>query len=210
MRAIRFMVYSLWFIGSFVCSAMGFDRVSCNLRVEVLPDRSRFLLIAKNNLDTEVILQFPTSQKYDFIVKKADGKIIWQWSKGMMFSQMLTTLIFNPNEEKIFTEEYSLPPGEYTVQGILTTTPEKIYSEWVEFTVTQTQMPKIRGRVTKILDKLYLLGEDGTAYLIENPQESLLWLEGKRIEVTTYHIEPIPGTVDKGIIIKEYREMSRF
>lgn len=206
MKAIRFIVYSLWFMAAFGCSAMETDKVSCKTDVEVLPDRCRFTLVVSNNLASEVILQFPTSQEYDFVVKTDDGEIVWQWSKGMMFAQMLTTLILAPNEEKIFTEEYSLPPGEYIAQGVLTTIPEKIYSECVEFSVTEAQIPIIRGRITKILDKLYLLGEDGIAYLIVNPSEDLIHLQDKTIEVTSYQAESIPGTVDKSIVIEEYTE----
>lgn len=172
--------------------------MSCRLDVEVLPDRCRFSLVVTNNLDSEVILQFPTSQQYDFVVKS-----VWQWSKDKMFTQMLTSLVLAPNEEKVFTEEYTLPVGEYTAQGILTTIPEKIYTEWVEFTVTKAIRPVLKGKVTKILDKFYLLGEDGTAYLIENPEKEL---EGKSIEVTSCHTEPIPGTIDKRIYIEEYHD----
>jgi hypothetical protein len=182
------------------------SNVLCTLNVETLQGRSRFTLLVSNNLQSEVILQFSTSQQYDFIVKSRDGKIAWQWSRGMMFAQMLTSLTLAPNEEKIFTEECSLPQGEYIAQGILTTMPKKIYTEWIEFTVTQSQMPVLRGKITRILNNLYLLGEDGTAYLIVNPSKELVRLQGKTIEVTSYRTESIPGTVDKRIIIKKYNK----
>lgn len=173
--------------------------MSCRLDVEVLPDHCRFTLTATNNSDNEVTLQFPTSQQYDFIVKSGDGRIVWQWSNGKMFAEVLTALVLTPSEEKVFIEEYSLPPGSYSAQGVL----DDIYTEWVEFIISQVQQPVLKGRITKILDKLYLLGEDGTAYLIENPIEGL---EGKTIEITSYQTEPIPGTVDKKIIIEEYHD----
>lgn len=182
------------------------ENISCKLEVETLIDRCKFTLIVKNNLNSENVLQFPTSQQYDFIVKSSDGKIIWQWSKGMMFAQAFTSLILSSNEEKTFTEEYSLPIGEYSAQGILTSTPDKIYADWVSFNIQALQMPALKGRITKILDKLYFLGRDGTAYLIENPSEEIEGLQDKTIEVTSYQSEPIPGTIDKKITIEEYRE----
>lgn len=182
------------------------ESISCRLEVEVLQDSCRFSLIVSNNTDTEITLQFPTSQQYDFVVKSADGRVVWQWSRGMMFAQMFTSLILNPHEEKKFTEEYSLPSGEYIVQGILTSTPEKNLTNLVKFTVSQAQVPELKGKITMILGKLYLLGEDGTVYLIMNPSRELTSIQNKTIEVTSYQTEPIPGTVDKKIIIKEYKE----
>lgn len=181
------------------CSRLESSPVSARLDVEVLPDRCRFLLIVTNNLDSEVTIQFPTAQQYDFIIKSDDGRIVWQWSKGKIFAQVLTTLILSPNEEKVFVKEHSLPPGSYSAQGIV----NDIYTEWVDFIVTEGRQIVLRGKITRILDKQYLLGEDGTAYLIENPIDGL---EGKTIEVTSCRIEPIPGTVDKKIVIGEYHD----
>lgn len=193
----QFMVYSLWFIATLGCSRLESGPVSCRLDVEVLPDGCRFSLIVTNNLDSEVTLQFPTSQQYDFVVKSSDGSFFWKWSSTVSFAQALSELTFSPGEEKEFIVECVLPPGNYIVQGVF----NGIYTNWVDFVVSQVQKPVIKGKVTKILDKFYLLGEDGTAYLIENPENEL---EGKTIEVTSYKTEPITGTIDKKIYIEEY------
>lgn len=182
------------------------DNVSCRLEVETLEDSCRFTLIVKNNSNSEVTLQFPTSQQYDFVVENTEGKVVWEWGKGKMFAQVLTSLMLGPNEEKEFTEEYSFQKGEYRAQGILVTAPNKIYTECVDFSVSEGQAPALKGRITKILDKLYFLGKDGTAYLIENPKEEFENLENKTIEVIKYKAEPIPETVDKKIIIEKYTE----
>lgn len=208
MKMKRFIIPSLLFITIGLLGmgkAMEKDSISCNLDVEVLQDSCRFSLIVSNNTDTEIILQFPTGQQYDFVVKSSDGQIVWQWSRGMAFIQMFTSLILNPHEEKRFTDEYSFPTGEYIAQGILTSTPKKFFTDFVEFTVSQPQMPVLKGKITMILGKLYLLGEDGTVYLIINPSRELTRLQNKTIEVTSYQTEPIPGTVDKKIIIKVHR-----
>lgn len=184
--------------------------VKCSLGIEVLKDSVRFTIIAVNETDTRAVLQFPSSQQYDFIVKSQGGELVWQWSRGKMFAQMLTAVSMDPGEKKEFTEEYNFLPGKYTATGVLTTSPEKIFTESKEFIVKGSKvlgkLPPIKGKITKIGNKLYFLGKDGTAYLVEDPSQGLLQLQNKTVEVTSYHAEPIQGTIDKRIKITEYKE----
>lgn len=188
------------------CSRLESSPVSSKLEVEILPDRCRFTLIVSNESDTEVILHFPTSQQYDIIVKSKDGEIVWQWSKNKMFTQVITSLTLKEHDEKALArEEYILPIGEYEAQGILTNSPDKIYTSKLLFSVQAIKASPLKGRVSKILDKFYLLGSDGTAYLIENPTEEIKKMENKEIEVTSFETEPIQGTIDKKIKIERYK-----
>ena len=43
-----------------------------------------------NNLEKDIKITYPTSQKVDFILQSADGKELYQWSDGYMFLQVIT------------------------------------------------------------------------------------------------------------------------
>jgi len=75
-----------------------------------------------------VTLDFATSQKYDFVVRRS-GQTVWRWAAGRMFTQALTNLTLAPGERRTFTERWNqtdtagrqAPAGEYEAVGILTT-----------------------------------------------------------------------------------------
>lgn len=191
--------------------------VECNIFVK--PEKGKCTLILKvsNITDEEICLEFSSGQQYDYIVKNMQGEEIWQWSEGQVFifMQMLQQLFISPGCEHTFPQTWQyidktgnpIKPGTYMVSGILTTAPNPIITEWVEIEIPASYIPEklpIRGKITKILDKLYLLGEDGTAYHIESPTEELYQLRNETVEVTSYEVQSIPGTVDKKIIIEDY------
>jgi len=65
----------------------------------------------------------PTSQKYDFFIEK-DGKIIWQWSKGRMFSMMVTPVNIpggDPVEYPVrwsFSSDQIQEEGDYLARAV--------------------------------------------------------------------------------------------
>ena len=191
--------------------------VECKL--EIKPEVGKCSLILKvfNITDEEICLKFSSGQQYDYIIKNSQGEQIWQWSEGQMFifMQMLQQLFISPDCEHTFPQTWSyidktgnpIKPGIYMVRGILTTAPNPIKTEWIEIDIPTSYILEklpIRGKITKILDKLYLLGEDGIAYHIENPTEELYQFQNKMVEITSYEVQSIPGTVDRKIIIEDY------
>lgn len=78
-----------------------------------------------------VTLTFPTSQRYDFIVTRTDGTVVWQWSHGKNFTQAVGTLTLAPGQEVELQEEWDqrgndgnlVAPGDYQVRGVLTVKP---------------------------------------------------------------------------------------
>ncbi|ANX11227.1 hypothetical protein ABE41_004355 [Fictibacillus arsenicus] len=46
----------------------------------------------KNQTEKEKVFQFPTSQKFDYVIKDKNGKIVYQYSKNHMFMQVLSSL----------------------------------------------------------------------------------------------------------------------
>jgi hypothetical protein len=64
-------------------------------------------------------LTFPTGQEYDVVVRDPEGRIVYQWSDGRAFTQVL-----HSRELSEWTQGVSIPrpvPGAYTVQAWLTT-----------------------------------------------------------------------------------------
>jgi hypothetical protein len=178
----------------------------CLLDAVVNSDNVKFTLTVLNESDTRIVMQFPTSQQYDFIVKSSDDKVVWKWSEGRMFSQSMTTYELDPNEKKIFEAECILAKGEYKAQAEISTSMEIIQTGWKKFSVTESQERYLTGKITKILDKIYFLGDDGTAYHVVSMPENLKDANNKKITVTSCQIDPIPGSVDEKIIIDEYKE----
>ena len=177
----------------------------CDLDIEVMPDFCKFLLSIHNDGDSEIILQFTSSKQYDVEVKSLDGNNTWKWSSDKMFAQSLTEITLMPGEDKVFLIKNSFPKGEYYARGIIPLIGEEIKTDWMPFSVSSEVKPILSGKITKILDNVYLLGDDGTSYHIEEKKEELEQLSGEKIEVIDYEVYPIPGDIDKTIVIKEYR-----
>ena len=75
-----------------------------------------------NYTEEDIVFQFNSAQRYDFIIKDENGNEIWRWSKDRMFAMMLGEENLGPTTTEItYTAEYSdkLSPGYYKVTGIL-------------------------------------------------------------------------------------------
>jgi hypothetical protein len=90
-------------------------------------------LILTNKTDHPLKLIFPSTQRYELLIKK-EGKEIWQWSRDRVFAMMLTQLTIEPDESLGFEEEWSqldnegklVLPGKYEIIGILKVYPQDI------------------------------------------------------------------------------------
>ena len=74
-----------------------------------------------NYTEEDIVFQFNSAQRYDFIIEDEEGNEVWRWSKDRMFAMMLGEEILGPrNPEVIYTAEYKdrLNPGCYKVTGI--------------------------------------------------------------------------------------------
>ena len=94
-------------------------------------EKIRMRLIVRNRLDRPVRLEFPTNQKFDFIILK--GRIpVWRWSEGKHFAQAATFEVIPPRDSLVYEAEWTqedpqgkaLGLGKYTLQGIIMTKPE--------------------------------------------------------------------------------------
>lgn len=75
----------------------------------------------KNQTEHIVTYHFPTSQRFDYVIKTADGIIVKQFSKNHLFTQVLGGLKLKQAETADFTATVSgLKPGQYTISFWLT------------------------------------------------------------------------------------------
>ena len=105
----------------------GLDGLTCYLttdRNSYKPgDTIRMQMQVRNPTAEALVLNFNTSQQYDFTVSDAEGKTVWKWSQGRMFAQMLTQKTLQPGDAYTVTAEWALPatlaPAQYKVSGLL-------------------------------------------------------------------------------------------
>ena len=123
------------------------DPVRVPVSLEVSVDRGSYALVepvvmtleVTNTTARELVLEFNSSQQYDFIVRKGK-EVVWQWSSGRMFTTALThetlgimeSITYEVTWDQSGVENMSPPLGAYTVQGVLNTSPEAV-SELREF-----------------------------------------------------------------------------
>ena len=88
-------------------------------------------LSAVNKTAGPLILEFPTSQRFDFVVS-AGGRPVWQWSADMMFAQALGRETVQPGDSLVYEVRWDQRLGDgtnpglgaYTIRGVLTTRPD--------------------------------------------------------------------------------------
>lgn len=110
-------------------------------------ERVEFELLIKNNEETPLHLEFPTSQYYEIIVTDRSGNEVYRYSKGRFFLQALQNLKIEPHQtyRKIESWDYKVngkkvPAGEYTVTATLL--PRKLNDK--PFSNTQTLVSKMK------------------------------------------------------------------
>lgn len=81
------------------------------------PTSFRIILVAKE----EMTLSFNSSQRYDFEVTDSNGSLVWRWSEGRAFLQVLGEEILAPGETRRYDESWDpVSAGTYEVLGRIT------------------------------------------------------------------------------------------
>jgi hypothetical protein len=96
-------------------------------KVTVDVEKATFTFTVKNKSEQPIILEFPTSQLYDYSVYNVQGVRVYHFSKGKMFLQALQYKTLNKGEQIQFismwnyktNEAEKVPAGKYTVTAIL-------------------------------------------------------------------------------------------
>lgn len=95
------------------------------LEVHVDRQDGDFLFKVTNNHEEDAEIYFSTGQEYDYVVYDESGSAVKKLSEGMMYTQAIKEMTLSPGEALEYPISYSdlaadLPPGEYTIQFILT------------------------------------------------------------------------------------------
>ncbi len=66
-----------------------------------------------------VDLRFRSGQRYDFTIRDGNGKVVWRWSDGRVFTQALGRETIEPGTTLAWKETFSgtLDPGLYRLTG---------------------------------------------------------------------------------------------
>lgn len=96
-------------------------------KVTVDVEKATFTFTVINKSEQPIILEFPTSQLYDYSVYNAQGVRVYHFSKGKMFLQALQSKTLNSGEQIQFNsmwnyktnEAEKVPAGMYTVTAVL-------------------------------------------------------------------------------------------
>jgi len=114
------------------------DKQPVGLILQLKTDRDEYaqgepisLVLTVTNSGSHIIsLSFPSSQIYDFVVRR-QGKEIWRWSGDRMFAAVLTELKLNPGESRTYPESWSqvdeegkqVTAGSYELTGMVVSKP---------------------------------------------------------------------------------------
>ena len=116
------------------------------------PDRKVFrvgdpvtlVLLVENRGVTPVRLVHPSAQRYDFTVSR-EAHEVWRWSvaTGAVFAQALTEVELPPGERLVHREVWRgtdtagqpVPPGRYTVRGVVPLTSRRLVSPPLDITL---------------------------------------------------------------------------
>jgi hypothetical protein len=89
-------------------------------------ERVEFELLIKNNEETPLHFEFPTSQYYEITVTDQTGQEVYRYSKGRFFLQALQTIRIDPHQtfRKVESWDYKVngkrvPAEQYTVTATL-------------------------------------------------------------------------------------------
>jgi hypothetical protein len=84
-----------------------------------------------NKTARPAVLEFPTGQRFDFVVS-AGGKQVWQWAADRMFTEALGSETVAPGDSLVYEVEWDQRLGDgtnpglgaYTIRGIIKSRPE--------------------------------------------------------------------------------------
>ncbi len=94
------------------------DQLSMDATVEASSSQAVFNFSLTNTGDKPLILGFNSGQQYEVTVKNSDGKVVYSYSDGKMFTQQLTTKELEGKQVLPGKETWNKvkEPGEYSVQ----------------------------------------------------------------------------------------------
>jgi len=90
--------------------------VVSHVKVDTARGDVRFAIEVNNDSRKRVELNFPSGRTHDFAVLDANGKEVWRWSQGRMFTQSMQNHLLESNDSVVYAERWSPPArGRYTL-----------------------------------------------------------------------------------------------
>jgi len=84
------------------------------------------ITLVKTNISSSPrTLTYTTGQRYDFEAVRTDGRVVWRWSQGRVFTQQTGTVTLQPGENQVFTATWDqrnqqgnlVTPQDITIRG---------------------------------------------------------------------------------------------
>jgi hypothetical protein len=95
------------------------DTITATLDVKV-GDDVKFSFRVTNTSTKRVELRFPSGQTHDLTVLDTQGREVWRWSRGRMFTQSMQNKVLGASDTLTFTETWHPEhPGQYTAVASL-------------------------------------------------------------------------------------------
>ena len=90
------------------------DTIAASLDVKVA-ESVTFAFHVTNSSAKRVELRFPSGQTHDLVVLDAQGREVWRWSRGRMFTQSMQNKVLGASDTLTFTETWRPEhAGSYT------------------------------------------------------------------------------------------------
>lgn len=141
------------------------EKVSFFIDANATPEKIVFEIVLRNESDTLLNIEFPTTQLYDLVLKNKEGQEVFQLSEEKAFAQVLTEIKLEPGEvvrwEDVW-ESHGLPEGEYQVFAELNAKRINHHEATVLTDRKRIQVPS----ESQVFRKVKVSGEKGS-YLVE-------------------------------------------
>jgi hypothetical protein len=98
------------------------------------PPKIEMELRVFNESNQAASIEFASGQQFDFLIQDSSGRVVWRWSEGKFFIQILGQLTLAPGESRTFTASHRfadelngpMDEGLYTVTGKLASPSSRI------------------------------------------------------------------------------------
>jgi hypothetical protein len=92
------------------------QRITSHVMVDTAQGTVRFAIEVTNDSRRRVELTFPDGRTHDFAVLDAQGREVWRWSVGRLFTQAMQNRLLDAHDSAVYAERWTPPtPGRYTL-----------------------------------------------------------------------------------------------
>ena len=96
------------------------EGLTSHVIVDTTRGNVRFAIEVANDTRKRVELTFPDGRTHDFTVLDDNGREVWRWSAGRMFTQSIQNRLLDAHDSAVFVERWTATtPGQYTLVASL-------------------------------------------------------------------------------------------